>query len=100
MIDIGNGKFEFIGDNNEREMYTTAHKAISQLEMWQFMQEDPGESGFMFSGDNRVTIIGEKISQLGYSGHSGASFAFTLRVMQYIARNGYAAYQREYTKQR
>ena len=99
-MDIGNGEFDFIRDNNEREMLATAHRAISQLEMWRFIREDPGESGFMFSGDTKVTVIGEKIEQLGYRGHSGASFGLTLRVMQFIARNGYTAYRHEYTNRR
>ena len=99
-MEIGNGNFEFVAENNEREMYVTAHRAITQLELWNFMQEDPGPNGFMFSDDNRVTLIGEKIVQLGYAGHSGSSFGFTLRVMQYIARNGYTAYRHQYANRR
>jgi len=93
MTSVGNGQFEFINEN-ERIMYTTAHAAISQLELWDFMKKDA--ETYMFSGDNRVTTIYAKIEELGYDGHSGASFGCTMRDMQYIAQNGYDKFREEY----
>ena len=50
----------------------------------------------MFSSAPEVSRISERISQLGYDGHSGASFGFTMRAMEYIAKNGLDMYQEAY----
>lgn len=86
--------FDFIPEG-QRTMYSTAFDAITQLELWSFMREFPGES-FMFSSAPEVSRISERISQLGYEGHSGASFGFTMRAMEYIAKNGLDMYQEAY----
>ena len=95
MASVGNGQFEFI-DSSSRIMYTTAHFAISKLELWDYMKTDPGEGGYMFSDDNQLRTISDKISQLGYNGHSGCSFGCTMRAMQYIAKNGYNKFREDY----
>ena len=99
MSSVGNGEFEFIESDN-RIMYATAHCAINQLELWNFMKEDPGSKGFMFLGAPEVKQIYEKIENLGYTGHSGASFGCILRAMQYIAENVYDKFKEEYEKTR
>jgi hypothetical protein len=76
--------FEFVTNTSDRIMYETALTAITQLELWDFMKNFSGES-FMYSNQPEIRQIYEKIEQLGYNGHSGASFGFTLRTMQYIA---------------
>ena len=78
--------FQFI-PFSERKMYQTAFDAITQLELWQYMRNFDQES-FTFSSDTEVIRISKKISELGYDGHSGASFGCTMRAMQYIAKEG------------
>jgi len=95
-MNVGDGKFEFVNDNHHRTMLSTAHRAISTLELWKFIKEDPGDGGFMFTNDPRVNKIYSKIGDLGYNGHSGPSFAITLRHMQSIAIDGYDAYRQSY----
>jgi hypothetical protein len=77
-------------------MYTTAHAALSQLELWDFVKKDPGPGGFMYSDAPEVTQIYAKVEQLGYRGHSGASFGCILRSMQYIANYGYNNFRNKY----
>jgi hypothetical protein len=55
---------------------------------------------YMFSDDKEVHRISDKISQLGYDGHSGSSFGCTMRAMQYIAKNGYDKFREEYMARR
>lgn len=81
----GDGKFDYV-DYSDRVMLSTAWKAISQTELWDFMKEEI--ESYMWSDDNRIKIIYSKIESLGYGGHSGASFGCTMRNMQYIAQNG------------
>ena len=86
--------FGFIPEG-QRTMYSTAFDAITQLELWPFMRNFQ-EGSFMFSSAPEVSRISERISQLGYDGHSGASFGFTMRAMEYIAKNGLDMYQEAY----
>jgi len=80
----------------QRMMYETAFNAITQLELWQYMR-DFNEESFMFSTAPEIMRIYNKISDLGYDGHSGASFGCTMRAMEYIAKNGLAAFEAAYT---
>jgi len=97
MTSVGNGQFDFI-NSSSRIMYTTAHFAISQLELWEYMKKDT--ESYMLSDDQEVNRIYAKIEQLGYNGHSGASFGCTLRAMQYIAQNGYDKFREDYLASR
>lgn len=89
--------FNFI-PYEQRQMYETAFNAITQLELWTFMRNFNDES-FMFSSSPEVMRIYKKIEELGYNGHSGASFGCTMRAMEYISKNSVSAFQREYLQQ-
>jgi hypothetical protein len=88
------GKFEYVKTRNEKEMLQTAYQAVNMLEFWDFMKQ-PSES-FTFSSDTRVRTIYNKIEEVGYYGHSGFSFGWTMRAMQHIARHGEEAYMKIY----
>lgn len=85
-INLGSGDFVYVENTNERRMLQTAFKAITLTETWGLVSK-PNNS-FMFSNDNRIYAIYNKIEELGYGGHSGSSFAITMRNMQYIAQYG------------
>jgi len=87
--------FSFVQDSNSRAMLETAFNAITQLEKWDFMRNFRGES-FMFSHSQEIIDICDKIQELGYEGHSGASFGFTMRAMEYIAKNGLHSFETMY----
>jgi len=87
------GQFVYVKDNWTRDMLINAWQAINITETWDFVKQDI--DSFMFSKDPRVNIIYNKIEELGYTGHSGASFGFTMRVMQYIAQNGEKKYKEQ-----
>ena len=92
------GQFEYINNNHEREMYVNAWKAITVTENWEFVKADI--ESFMWSENPKINIISSKMSELGYNGHSGSSFDFIMRKMQYIARNGEKKFKEEYSKSR
>jgi hypothetical protein len=56
---------------------------IKELQLEEFIKNFDGNDGFMWSSDARVKEIGEKLEG---DGHSGASFAITLRKCQHILR--------------
>lgn len=93
-ITIANpGEFAYVKDQWTREMLLNAWQAITITELWDFVKEDI--DSFMFSHDPRVTRIYNKMEELGYGGHSGASFGFTMRTMQFIAKHGEEEYKKE-----
>lgn len=88
------GKFLYINSEHTRDMLQNAWTAITQLELWNYMKLDT--ESYMFSCDPEIKLISKKMVDLGYDGHSGCSFGWTLRQMQYIARNGEEDYMNEY----
>jgi hypothetical protein len=85
-INRGDGNMDYIKEKNSREMLENAWKAINLTETWDFVAQ-PLES-FMMSRDDRIWIITAEMEKQGYYGHSGFSFGWTLRNMQYLAQNG------------
>ena len=95
---LGPGQFEYINNKHEREMYVNAWQAITLTENWDFVKADI--ESFMWSENPKIDIIGSKMSELGYHCHSGSSFGFIMRKMQYIARNGEKKFKEDYSKSR
>jgi hypothetical protein len=91
------GKFDYVNEW-DKEIFTNAWQAITLTENWEFMKTDI--ESFMWSDDPRVDIISAKMVELGYNGHSGASFGYTMRRMQYLAKNGEEKFKEEYLKHR
>jgi hypothetical protein len=91
------GKFDYIKDDWTRDMLINAWQAINITETWDFVKQEI--DSFMFSNDPRVKIIYNKIEELGYTGHSGASFGCTMRTMQYIATHGERKFKEEQLNQ-
>jgi hypothetical protein len=91
---IGNGKFEYISNRNDREMFINAWQAISQTNLWDFVRSHI--QPFALSTDQRVEVIGEKMIELGYDRHSGSSFGSTLRHMQHLAIHGEKTFKELY----
>jgi hypothetical protein len=90
------GKFDYILNATNKKMLMNAWEAITQLDLWDFIKDDV--SNFIFSGDKRVHAISDKMFELGYRDHSGFSFAWIMRQMQYIALHGEENYKKYYFK--
>ena len=77
--------------DNDKEMVQDAINAVTRTEMWEYMAKwsTPDKDGFMFSTDTELEIINKKIE---YGGHSGSSYGWTMRQVEYIAKNGFDAY--------
>ena len=85
------GQFEYVKDTWQREIIVNAWQAINLTEMWSYIKQDI--DSFMFSDDPRIAIIYNKMEELGYTGHSGASFGWAMRTIQYIANHGEKKYK-------
>ena len=86
------GEFKYVSSTNTREMLRNAYQAINQSETWPFIRNDI--KSFMFSDAPEIKLISKKMAQLGYYGHSGFSFGWTIRQMQFIAKNGEEEYKK------
>jgi hypothetical protein len=78
--------FDSIYPKHESEMLQDAYDAISQCELWDWMRTftpHPND-GFMFSHDPNLT----RITDVMKYGHSGASWGWTMRVMEIVAKTG------------
>lgn len=90
------GDFGFLKNEQERRMLVDAFKAMQAVDgSWTYLaQRDVPEQsqGFMFSRDPLITKIGNEVDKDGTIGHSGMSYAWTMRQIEYIAKNGWAEY--------
>ena len=85
-------RFAAIGFNaHESTMLQDAYDAVTRAEMWEYLKlpTTPGKDGFMFSSAIELAAIN---SEMQYQGHSGASYAWTMRQMESIAKRGWTAY--------
>jgi hypothetical protein len=87
------GQFNYV-DEHERVMFVNAWQAITLTETWEFIKNFQGS--FMMSGDENINRISAKMSELGYDGHSGCSFGFTMQTMKYLAIHGEEKFREDY----
>lgn len=83
--------FAFIPDAHTRGMISNGYTAVSQLELWDWMKNfnPKSDEGFMFTEHPNAYRISEKMESLpNPPGHSGSSFASTMRLLEYIAKHG------------
>lgn len=90
--------FEYITDDNERIMLINAYRAITITNMWDFIKMFSDKNGFALSQAPELDVIYNKMEELGYIGHSGVSFAITLRSMQNYILHGEQHHQQLYIK--
>lgn len=69
-----------------------AYDAITRLNLWNELSEYSPEpnKGFMFSTSPLLDKINSEMKYI--DDHSGASYALTMRVMEFIAKNGWKSY--------
>lgn len=86
------GKFEYIKNKSDQEIFYTAYVAITITKLWDFIKDRRDFS------DPEFNIIYNKIIELGYNGHSGCSFIITMREMQFISKYGEKKFKERYDK--
>ncbi len=71
-------------DSNDREMVQDAYEAAVKLELLDAIKNLNPQNGFMFT---QHPVIDKISANLKYNGHSGCSFGWTMRQVEYIAKN-------------
>jgi hypothetical protein len=92
---ITDAEFNTISDEHTRIMLKNAHQAISLTESWHYVATF-NEQSFKFSSSPAGSEIMKKMSELGYDGHSGSSFGWTMRHMEFLAKNGKQAFLQQF----
>ena len=82
-------------------LYKNAHWAITECQLWNWLHYYTVDKsrGFMFTEDDcrELNHIKCKILEHPFSAmHSGASYASTMRVMEYISKHGYDAFRSKF----
>jgi len=79
--------------DNDKLMVQAGIDAVTGAEMWDWMKiyEPEEDKGFMFSDHPNLDKINSRMHKL-YNGHSGSSYGWTMRQLEYIAKNGFDAY--------
>lgn len=91
-------KFDFAKVNGEELMLQTAYDAISDVDGgWEFMKNYYTLSFMMEDPPEKLIEINNNILRL-YDGHSGVSYGYTMRNMEFIAKNGLDKFRTEYCK--
>jgi hypothetical protein len=83
--------YSLIRKSFEAAMLQDMDAAVTKANMWDWlkMYEPPADKGFMWDNHPNISIISSKLE---HDGHSGASFAWTLRNIQFVAQNGWDKY--------
>jgi len=70
------------------------YDAITKAEAWADMINEPSGEGYMWSTDDYLLRIEQHLNDR--VGHSGGSYAVTMRSMQHLARVGWDAFIEPY----
>ena len=78
-------------DPNSASMLQDGDNAITQCGLWDWLRDYTPEDGkgFMFSQHPNL----EKITNAMKYGHSGSSYAWVMRNMEYIAKHGWTLFE-------
>lgn len=81
-----------------RKAILNMHTAVTELDLWDKMKEDPGKTGYMFGNKPYINKLSNH-HLVKESGHSGATQACCMRYMQYNANNGWDNFHESFNKQ-
>ena len=96
------GDFSFIKDNLSRRAFHNLYIAITETNNWDWLSKFEPETGkgFMFTRHTNLIAIENALDQSdSANGHSGASWAWALRNMEYIASFGWDDFVTRWKKQ-
>ena len=95
------GDFSFVEDKDTRVMLDSMCKAVTVTENWNKLADaKSGEGGFMFPSDPAIQRLTAEITKADEFNkyHSGSSFGWTIRQMEFIAKSGWPVFCADYMK--
>ena len=91
-----NPNFDFISDTHSRRMISSAYNVIQNIGEWDFIRRY-NPTSYMMDRNEQINAIKNSIEE-DYQGHSGSSMACTMRIIQFIAKNGFEEFKRDYVR--
>ena len=84
-------------DNDFRSALHDMYTVINEKELWDHIRDNPPDpnKGYMFGSDDKINLI-DNDQRVNQHGHSGATFAYSMRVMQRISKVGFQKFVEEY----
>jgi hypothetical protein len=100
-MNLSESSFNFIDCRMTRQCIMNGCWAMNETNLWDWLRGYTVEAnkGFMFSKAPELNIISNKMDDQNAPvkvSHSGASFGFTMRELDFIAKNGFEAYKQFY----
>lgn len=91
-------EFDFVTNEGTRPFLLSAYNTISRLDKWKVMYEYAMDKdiGFMTTHEDEMDRIVDEIEQ-AYSfqtDHSGFTIKYTMRNMEYLAKNGIGEFKK------
>ncbi len=77
-------------DENSVKYLQDAYDAITRLDLWKELSEFTPDQGFMFSSSPLLEKIRSEMKFI--SEHSGSSYGWTMRQMEFIAKHSWNKY--------
>ena len=104
-LEVNNLDLSFMNEKHSEDMIRDIMNAVisvqesvrhREIDVWEYLHNysPPSNTGFMFCDDDIVN----RISHFSNMGHSGSSFAWTMRQLEFIAKNGLLALRELYKK--
>jgi hypothetical protein len=93
-----NELFDFINDNSIKEFLQSAHKAITNCEMWDWIRMSQVTSFMYDNGPEMKKIRKEMDKDPINMYHSGSSYGWIMREIEYVAKYGYIKYEEACSK--
>jgi len=89
-------KIKVYGSDFTKDLHAM-YDAITELELWDYICDNPPDEnkGYMFGSDENIQRIGNHQKVIA-SGHSGATYAYSMRIMQLISKIGFSKFKAEY----
>ena len=95
---MGDGKFDFIKEEQFRLCLEDAYNAVDEMNLWDYLQDNLFNSFAYYNGPYQE-LHHELLKKADKNNlHSGASYGITMRNMEQIAKNGFEQWQRDYIK--
>ena len=86
------GNFSYIKDHSYRFLLKDAYDVVENMNLWSCFRRDPGSGGYAWSAPAKLTFaLHDNMRHRNQL--SGSSASFIMRQLQYIYKNGVAAYK-------
>jgi hypothetical protein len=88
--------FDFITNKSTKEFLSSAYDTISRLEKWKILYEYSTDKdfGILLTHQDEIEQLTDEIEDAYYKKHCGFTIKYTMRIMEYLAKNGIGEFRK------